>query len=68
MSKDHPEVISSGIDALVARLHDDGVKAGQDEANKLKEAARRDAARIRTSTRRKGSTVPRGAMSRRMRY
>ena len=47
MSKDHPEVISSGIDALVARLHDDGVKAGQDEANKLKEAARRDAARIR---------------------
>ncbi|MAD44466.1 MAG: hypothetical protein CMI02_04355 [Oceanospirillaceae bacterium] len=47
MSKEHPEVISSGIDALVARLHDDGVKAGQDEASRLVEAARRDAVRIR---------------------
>jgi len=47
VSKEHPEVISSGIDALVAKLHDDGVKAGQEEAGRLVEAARRDAARIR---------------------
>ena len=46
MSKDQPQVISSGIDALVARLHDDGVKAGQEEAARIIEAARKEAQRL----------------------
>lgn len=46
MSKEQPQVISSGIDALVARLHDDGVKAGQEEAARIIEAARKEAQRL----------------------
>lgn len=41
-----PEATSKGVDALIAKLRDDGVAQGKAEAERLKEDARAEAARI----------------------
>lgn len=41
-----PETTSKGVDALIAKLRDDGVAAGQAEAQQLRDEARTEADRI----------------------
>ena len=44
--RQQPETISSGVDALISRLREEGVNAGQTEAEKLVAAAEAKAKKI----------------------
>lgn len=51
MSKADSQIISSGVDELIARLQQDGIDAGKRQADELVVAARAEAARILSQAR-----------------